>query len=401
MNKASRALASVQVIGSTSLVSPENVFRSPRAPIPADHYRGKKFERQESRALRQLEKMTGGPRSSYQVKMGGDKLNYAACSGSHGSAIKVIPGEHVPVDFGSEFLTPINPALEQWIERGKDKSALLMWFEMTTEGKTSRESVARLQEQLKASRAQLNEAALLGDLVSEADYSKMVQAAQRNSDALKTAEQAHFDKAHMKHVLSKPKKDPNNTAKVVSSILDAMLKPGEHLPARQTPEALRKIGVDKNGNITGKPSADRIRDASGHIILAESIEVSPEDLAADKKEAAQHKVQKSGDSSVAKTDARQDKINFLSAEVARLENEKVLHGLSKERNQDLARLTAELKATKTRLTNDLKPVKDQVRGSGLKKLSGCQKHSGSTSCQCWREVLIDVGRGITKRTKKG
>ena len=403
MNRVAKAISSVEIVGAASIASRDGVFRSSRQAYQDGHFQNLSRDKKTNRALRQLEKMTGGPRSSYQPKLGGDKLNYAARTKAPSSAILVRPGEHVPQDFGAPEWLEYSKDLHDWQQIRESKSSLLMWFEMTTEGKASREGLDRLKAQLESSRDQIREMAVLGDLVSEEAFSAAVNAANRNADALKAAEQVHFEKGSAKHLLAKPK-DPSNTKKVVSSILESMVKPGEHLAARQTPEVLRKIGVDKNGNITGKPSADRVRTSDGSISLVEPIEVTDEDVKADKKESAQHKIQKTSGGELSKIEAAEDKIEFLRSEVSRLEAEKAEHGLGKNQRQDLARLSRELKAAETRLTNRLAPVKSAVRGSGVKKLSGCEKHQGRTNCPCHRENFIvtevDGKRGIIRRTAR-
>jgi hypothetical protein len=406
MNRVAKAISSVEIVGSSSLVSPENVFRAPRQAYEPNYFQDRSHEKQKTRALRQLEKLTGGPRQSYAVKLGGDKLNYAARSKAPSSAIKVVPGEHVPADFYSPEWVEHSERVKEWEQVRATKSSLLMWFEMTTEGKASKAIVDRLAEQLKASQENVRELAITG---TDQEYSAAVQAAQNNAEHLKAAEEKHFEKGSAKHLLAKPK-DPNNTAKVVSSVLDAMIKPGEHIAARQTPLELRKINVDKNGQVTGK-GADRIRTTEGDIALAEPIEVSAEDLAADKKDQAERFIQKTNDGELARLRQSEDRIEFLAGEVARLEKEKAEHGLGKNQVQDLNRLTRELKAAQTRLAGKLDPIVHAVKVHGIRVITDkpaskkvatqvCAKHQGSLSCQCHRETMVDQSRGIVKRAAR-
>ena len=417
MNKTSQLVARVEIVGSTSAVSPENVYHSSRQKVNSSSYVGRNKSRQETKALATLEKMTGGPRHSYAPKLGGDKLNYAARTKAPSSAILVRPGEHVPLDFYAPEWLEFSKDLFAWNQVRESKSALLLWFEMTAEGKASKAIVNRLAEQLQASRENMTEQSIHGD---DKAYNAAREAVEKNLSALKAAEEAHFEKGSAKHLLAKPK-DPDNTKKVVTSILEAMTKPGEHLKARQTPEALRKISVDKNGQVTGKPSADRVRTSDGNVSLVEPLEDTAEDIEADKKESAQHRIQKTSDGLSPQVRATESKIEFLRAEVARLEKEKAAHGLGKSRAADLARLTVELKSAQTRLGTKLEPVIAAVRGRGVKVITDkpeskkagtqvCAKHSGTLSCACHAEnfkveesngkrtlVRVDPSRGVVKR----
>jgi hypothetical protein len=164
---------------------------------------------------------------------------------------------------------------------------------------------------------------------------------------------------------------------------------------------LRKITTDKNGNITGKPSADRVK-IDGHVSLVEPIEVTAEDIAADKKESAKHAIQKTKDG-LAEIRTAEDRVDFLRGQVEYLKAQGAEHGHSRQSRNELDELTKQLKAAQTRLANKLEPVKAAVQ-AGKVKLSGCQKHAGRTNCPCQREKYtvteVDGKRGIVRRDRK-
>lgn len=397
-----RVVGSTVVFGSTSKVSPEDIFRGGKkqgrsfSDINASNREDKRWEH----ADRQC-----GRSCSISPKLGGSKkVSPVARPSAHGSATLVRLGEHVPQDFGAEWLVPYDVDAEKF--RALTGAPLLAWFESTDDGKTSLESLQRLREQAAITKENVLGMAGIERAVhgSNKEYNDAVQAATRNDEAVKAAETAHYDRAHMKHMLA----NKANTGKVVTSIMGELLKPGEHLAARQTPKAIRAITTDKNGKVTGSPSASRIV-VDGNKVLAEAIDATEDEVAADKKESAGQNFQKTSDG-LAQIRLTEEKVAFLSSEVERLKSEDAVHGLGDKQKQDLRRLTIDLKATQTRLNGKIDPVREHVRLKGVKVITDnasgkkagtitCPKHAGKLNCQCHREVLLDKSRGITKRSR--
>ncbi len=398
------------ILGSTVLVSPENVFRTVKRnvgqsfkEINADKREDRKWEhadRQNPRATSINPKFGGGSK----------KCSPTVRPLSHGSAVMAIPGVHVPEDYNAEYL--VRRDYNGEIFAALTGANLLSWFEtQTEEGKVSLESLQAVKDQAATAKHNLLVAASSG---TDEELVLATKAVEFHDGNVKVAEQHHFDKAHSKHSLAKEKiaKDKGNSAKVIAgakSLLGSLEKPGIHLPARQTPKAIRAITTDNNGKVTGAPSADRIT-VDGNRVLVEGIEASADDLAADKKESGQSI--KKGPNKLDALISKEDEVGTLAKEVARLEVEKAEHGFAPKgpRAQDLARLTKELKAKETRLLGELLDVRHVVKVKGVKVITDspdskkvgtvtCAKHAGRLSCKCHREVLLDANRGISKRTK--